>query len=115
MKPHVLNLKGLLIITLLCLGFGLYSQQGAQVDKNTTAKLLSFEFPEGLYQNFEDFLAGKPAKKEAISMKVKDGSNAHRFYYAETEKKVRRVFAISHQGNLGIVNKVYLIDYFSLT
>ena len=93
-------LKRSLTIVLLCLGFGLYSQQGAQVDKNTTAKLLSFEFPEGLYQKFEDFLAGKPTKKKALDMKVKNGSNAHRFYYAETEKKVRRVFAISHQGNL---------------
>ena len=70
------------------------------IDKNTTAKLSSFEFPEGLYQKFEDFLEGKPTKKEALSMKVKDGNPAHRFYYADTKKKVRRVFAISYKGNL---------------
>ena len=97
---HTIHLKRSLTIVLLCFGFGLYSQQGVQVVGSTTARLSSFEFPEGLYQSFEDFLEGKPTKKEALSMKVKEGSNAHRFYYTKTKKKVRRVFAISHQGNL---------------
>lgn len=77
-----------------------------KVEKDT---LFRVHYPEGIYVTKEDFLRQKPSKFDKVIPKglygfekpeLTEVEHNNFFYYADSNTKVKKVFAISYQGHL---------------
>ncbi|KGE14242.1 hypothetical protein [Sphingobacterium deserti] len=93
-------IKTLIIGILLCIGLCSVGQVAMRPEIN---------YPEGIYLTKEDFIKKTPSDNKEVVVKsialkpktIHDSIPDHcMFYYKESDKKVKNVFAISHQGNL---------------
>jgi len=80
-------------------------QEKLELEESRKLKLV----PDGIYFTKEDFLNGKPSSLETIVPKELIGfektelsgiPDACFFYYKNSDKKIKKVFAISYQGHL---------------
>lgn len=80
-------------------------QEKLKLEESRKLKLV----PDGIYFSKEDFLNGKPSSLETIVPKELIGfektelsgiPDACFFYYKNSDKKIKKVFAISYQGHL---------------
>ena len=92
----------ILLISFLFLNLTSWCQNHPNLEKT---------FPYGVYKTKEDFLKGLPSENPEVYLKGLPGehlesaetnSNPIFFYYKNTNKKVKKVFAISYEGNLYI-------------
>ncbi|MCB9201944.1 MAG: hypothetical protein H6604_02690 [Flavobacteriales bacterium] len=72
-----------------------------------TGKYNTKDYPEGIYESFEEFLFKKSKPiNDSLVIKYGNDSISHRFYYKSTEKRLKNVFAISYKGELYITLKM---------
>ncbi len=91
------------LFTLIILLIGINFSQG-QVNND-------IDYPEGLYNTKEDFIGKKPSEVRQLTVKeielVNDIDSAIQrcfFLDKETNKKIKKVFAVSHNGSLYFSN-----------
>ncbi|TDS13900.1 hypothetical protein [Sphingobacterium paludis] len=93
-------IKALIIGFLLSVGIFCHGQVAIPMETN---------FPEGIYLTKEDFLKKVPNNNDELVMKtiamkpkiINDSIPDHcLFYYKDSDKKVKKIFAISHKGDL---------------
>ena len=90
-------MKSIIIAVVVCLlnGIGILNAQES-INKNTTD-----QYPSGIYATLEDFIMGVPSDTQtAFTIKVGSDTISNRFYDAATGDRLRKVFAVSHEGNL---------------
>lgn len=99
----------LLTLTLHCFSV---SAQEKNTDESAIVEsdsLFTNDYPEGIYQTKADFVAKKPSDLSPLTPKGLVGFKKpvlttveHNcfFYYTQTDKKLKDVFAVSYKGNL---------------
>lgn len=108
-------MKFIYTITFLFFTFFLYGQEKDSLqtkDSIEVTKTISKDtlfkpnYPEGIYKSKQDFIDKKVSSIEQVKMLghakkyLKDGTHSTYFHYAENNKKVKNVFAISYKGHL---------------
>lgn len=99
-----------IIITLLLVSLSVFGQEKTLSIKNNNSikkdTLYKPDYPEGIYTSKKDFINKTPISFKKIVMKglnrkVTDSiiHNCY-FYYLYTNKKIKKVFAISYKGHL---------------
>lgn len=67
------------------------------------------DYPEGIYNTFEDFKKMKPKDlKSDFFIQIGRNKISHKFYYKSNNKKLKKVFALSYKNNL-YINLKYLM------
>lgn len=81
-----------------------YSENKIQIKESDT--LFRPHYPEGVYYTKEDFIHQRADNSKAIQMRdfdqqiLKEAIHNPFFYFSESNKKVKNVFAISYKGHL---------------
>ncbi len=90
-------MKSIKIAVLVCLlnGTAILNAQES-INKITTD-----QYPSGIYATMDDFIMAVPSDTQtAFTIKVGSDTISHRFYDAASGDRLRKVFAVSHEGNL---------------
>ena len=76
-----------------------------EANSQNSTESIAKNYPEGIYDDKEDFIKGVPSRSLSVNLNLSDSSATELvgrgyFKYSKTGKKVKNVFAISYEGNL---------------